>query len=165
MKSKELERKMGTSVFSPRKDGCTHLHSQRKFNSDNKKYLSRYRDHLRLRALDGLQHFWGAWLLSPGFWTLLDSTRAGGTCIVMGVHCASMETFTGWSWQGCWWGQADDGERKGNTVRIWAWGRPLEFSNSSSLQWGPSLLQLSHHEQNGKKDHPHVSAEMLFLTY
>ena len=60
MKSKELERKMGTSIFSLPKDCCTHLHSQRKFNSDKKKYLSRYRDDLRLLALDGLQHFGGA---------------------------------------------------------------------------------------------------------
>lgn len=60
MTSKELERRIQTSIFSLLKDYHTHLHSQRNFNLDKKKYISRYREHLRLLAHGGFQHFWGA---------------------------------------------------------------------------------------------------------
>lgn len=85
MKSKELERRVQISIFSVLKDYHTHLHRQRKFNLDKKKYISRYRKHLRLLVLDGLQHFWGAGLEGPGFWTLLDSTQAGEHARWLGI--------------------------------------------------------------------------------
>lgn len=153
MKSKELERRTQISIFSVLKDYHTHLHRQRKFNLDNKKCISRYREHLRLLALDGLQHFWGAGLEGPGFWTLLDSTQAGEHARWLGIVLP--------------WRQVDRDRGAGGgrlrmvKGRIWAWGDPERILWLQ--QWRSSLLQLSHYKQMDGRKKPSLCLQRCYF--